>query len=519
MANLEDGRSSFRLGEDVLKPHNIKLNHEMRKAISFRDLWVEAAVKCLTQDVEASWRYRKELTNLVEEMLTHRGGLDFPKTILGEPGELVGCLASALARERGVSPQEAERTLRVQFADNRSQGTWSTLESPINCSIGGRPMTIRDYQVPLNGAFARLVGGAERFEVIKQAGRAGAVSKYGELAAQYRSRVPNGWLTALYAEDGEQLFQAFRSAALTYYGIDDPAARREATLEAAELLFEAIVLKALHEKPSSERLRVLTGEDVLRGGIVALDLQTWVAKKSQPQEFDIERTIIDEQRVALQAQAQRRVMRIHGIEGEPIVIRVEYDYFPFNFPVHEKCFTERVGWEQEVHARNQTSMARLLGGICSGLVSKQSGIDERRSGRIGQALANVRESYEKLGSVAARQSPYTINAQLANLAFLAGHTVHFNCRSGKDRSGFLDAEAKLHALELAEGRSAGVDDNLPFKLIYGGGSPKIQELNTGALGSRLSPFSPDLRTDDPLLGRVGIENWEVFKGLSDYADT
>ena len=97
------------------------------------------------------------------------------------------------------------------------------------------------------------------------------------------------------------------------------------------------------------------------------------------------------------------------------------------------------------------------------------------------------------------RSPYAMPARLALLADLAGLHVAFNCRSGNERSGELDAEIKhlrlqmeLHGHVPQVDRVRSEDELRQFgQVITRSGNFELQRLNTGYAGYR-QQGAPDL---------------------------
>src|SRR5262249_2320752 len=76
-------------------------------------------------------------------------------------------------------------------------------------------------------------------------------------------------------------------------------------------------------------------------------------------------------------------------------------------------------------------------------------------------LEQIDELVRSIGEVGLGKSgSYDLPAMLANVAYMTGASVHYNCKSGKDRTGIMDAETKYMARELALGRQ-GDDKELP----------------------------------------------------------
>jgi phosphatidylinositol-4,5-bisphosphate 4-phosphatase len=102
------------------------------------------------------------------------------------------------------------------------------------------------------------------------------------------------------------------------------------------------------------------------------------------------------------------------------------------------------------------------------------------------------DAYKKQG-----QEPYKMVSRLAVLAYHLGDTPVWNCKSGKDRTGELDAEAKFLAWQIdAHGyvpepdhKRTPEEQNQLFQMIANSGNLEMQQLNTGFPGYKLGGVS------------------------------
>jgi hypothetical protein len=115
---------------------------------------------------------------------------------------------------------------------------------------------------------------------------------------------------------------------------------------------------------------------------------------------------------------------------------------------------------------------------------------------LGAALELTRQISEIRHEGAHRNAgtePYKMPTRLAVLADLLGVKVAFNCKSGKDRTGELDAEIKHMKTEMAitgkvphYKRERAPEEIRRFhEVVTNGGNQRMQELNTGFAGYKL----------------------------------
>jgi len=198
-------------------------------------------------------------------------------------------------------------------------------------------------------------------------------------------------------------------------------------------------------------------------------------------------------------------------------IRLNCNVLQFNFPVHHKTFQENVGWDESVIQRNQAALARLFEFYSTRTPTNKLSF---LADLITQL--NATEGWRSPG-----MNPYKMNSLLALFAHEMGFIVHWNCLSGKDRTGHLDVETKFLALQLDErnfqnGYPVSLDLDAPLsaedkfvigKLTRYGGSFNIQRLNVGLPGTKLKPII-GLIEEDPLVCRFGLASYKELLGLS-----
>ena len=120
-------------------------------------------------------------------------------------------------------------------------------------------------------------------------------------------------------------------------------------------------------------------------------------------------------------------------------------------------------------------------------------------------------SYKSTGD-----DPCKLVSRLGYLSFLIGDATHYNCKSGKDRTGLLDVEAKLLASRTTiEGAVPDLDDTSHDPgwhrtIALGSGNLKVQALNTGLPGFKLGWSKMNA-----IVERLGGEDaWTELVGLS-----
>jgi hypothetical protein len=280
-------------------------------------------------------------------------------------------------------------------------------------------------------------------------------------------RPANLWLSEYETPDCAMRIAFLRSGTLPRYGEQNEEIRKaKSTIAASEVLWAASLA-------------------VPSGRLVSIDLQSPGETNSH---FEVEDAAICEQASALEAAARGG--------RAPVIL---------NIPVHGRSYRGGPGWTVVAGQRD----------IIEEIADRALATDTLYAPRVAAELRTLLNH-----EAAARATPlerYALAARVALLACLGGDLPYINCRSGKDRTGFLDVEIKFLAYQsmrallgeqVSDPGGAVLETELSaWKfLLLEGGNGGIQRMNTGYPGYKLN---------DPLLKvRVGADCWEKFLGQS-----
>lgn len=296
-------------------------------------------------------------------------------------------------------------------------------------------------------------------------------------------KATNLWHSQLSVE-GQPVFQAFRSGSIGARGIGDETQERMLSRAKALEVLKAMAVKQYREK----------GEPIFDLDVVSISLQTNTQGKMYGLKYIRD---FDEGRdVWLQCQAlQHFDGKEQYIRVGNDVICVKFNVMTFNTGVNAAA--THMGEEQD--KINEPSVRRLCRLF-------ENWLQEDRPEAVKQIATQLMSHITDNWSFKKGAKDYLLPAAIANLANLMGNSVHFNCKSGKDRTSVMDVESKLMAVRILEYlNDNGAPDSiqeiyaldqqhaddahrqLHKELFLNGGNLLLQELNVGVKGYKITP--------------------------------
>ncbi|NDL65570.1 inositol phosphate phosphatase SopB [Acerihabitans arboris] len=335
----------------------------------------------------------------------------------------------------------------------------------------------------------------------------------------------NLWISRFSARDDDQrpLFTGIRHGVLSPYELEAGSAeRRQGALNRAR----EVVAAALYLHP--EKMAAALKGDKVDLPLTSSSLLTPVNIAPSTEKSQLR----DQMSAWNELGAGPAVIPIRDGKGNVVPVTVRLDIAAFNFGVNEPA----LGWLKLGHAYsdkyNHLALAKLLG--------RDLSPGSPHGGWVGQYLASRPANAERVRALAAelkliwakklhhadKGEPYKAAMRVALLSSEIGVTPCWNCKSGKDRTGMLDAEIKRatagHALGM--GTDSGALDmggrQLMQAVMLNSGNMQIQQYNTGVPGNKSlknNKLANVLIGGLTLRDRIGNpEIANLAKGLSDY---
>lgn len=551
----------------------------VRKILSMRNHWYDAALGVVAEQARAvheskRGRLAKELFKLKRKYAQEvaaalqdphpvtQAGLDTYVPSDTYERYFESGLPATLAREikeaydadtqNSVPLEEANirKSMAIKFirAANRDAASWTTIRALMNDANEYYLSTL----TPINEEFHPTYG-ANGGVNGRQYGNTGLTSMNERIPPDQRTteeawRPSNFWYSELHVSNPQsartrELFAGFRSGAFSAYAVTDKDDRRMANVKRALGVIEAMVIQKLRQLQYPAGYR--NSANVLPLTIVNIDLlsdaSSWV-KGDASMVFDHHSTLC-----ALDGRDETFTIKWPLGNGNFIDEKVtaKLTILDFNLAVNQASTFVMSSSQADTNrhsigvlkthlklkrADDSQQISRL-----KNLPGQQAAVlDELQT--LQQTAMQIDQLWRKIKTTA--MGEYVVPARLANLAYLLGLTVHFNCKSGKDRTGLLDIESKFLARELHIARKTKLpafDSGVPgmklsadeserhLQMLWESGSLQILERNTRGQSLKVAelaklaiekfPTVSDSALRDRLGGNAMLKD---LRGLADH---
>ncbi|MCX4025797.1 hypothetical protein H0A36_07170 [Endozoicomonas sp. SM1973] len=313
----------------------------------------------------------------------------------------------------------------------------------------------------------------------------------------------NLWVSEFKDSTGSTVFKGVRHGVNTPFGVKDPDARQvgadkrtQEVIAAALELNKDQLINHLQSDNSSEPFNVkLTSTSLLTPS------QYYKGKGYKERQF------IQEQLAAWQRASKEPKEFTVNINGENKTVKVQLDVLAFNFGVNggaklaskfpnlvkfadQHPNSDITGWKM-ADQNNREPLHRLINWAIN---YKGTSNDEPKNQRIQTYLDNISTLISTNQHRLDGNRAYALPELVVLLSNEIGVVPAWNCMSGKDRTGLLDAEVKQSLIEqeLSDGQvsdfsSAMIDERqaLHDKVLLDSGNHEIQKANTGVPGYKI----------------------------------
>ncbi len=449
------------------------------------------------RDLKISLEERKEAAANAGAAPTAKADAARLKSLEKTPGQLTKLIDETASRmrfsegggTRKYSAKELGKLVHLAHCEMLNRGPWTTVSRSVDIKMGGGQTTFTSELHPattLSPTLQAAYGGRG------VSCHSTTEARHTVNLAQTELRVPG---------QAEPVFKALRHGVHCAYGIADPQARQAAN----DARVNELLVAAVSADPALLN-RALAGEAVYLP-ITSVSLLTPDGWRSGSD--DNETMYLREQNEAwIRASHGQRQLTVIGPDGQPHQVRVQPQVIAFNFGVNagaQGSVLQHIagGWGISTPKNYEAMLAMLgslspnapIGGAVSAFLAGPA--PEAQKAQVRELVAQVRQLWNTGTYRDSGQNPYLLPARLLVLANLTGQTPAFNCKSGKDRTGQLDVEAKTLAAQMSMlGRVPTLDESrsAEYKLVreqiaINGGNYEIQRMNTGLAGFKTKGVS------------------------------
>ncbi|HOB61175.1 MAG TPA: inositol phosphate phosphatase SopB [Candidatus Competibacteraceae bacterium] len=410
-------------------------------------------------------------------------------------GDYQGQLQRQL-REAGVPGRNLKEHYLDAQAELLNQQPWDTIGKTIRFVDGNVQHTYQSTLTP--AAQMRIsdptpgVGGHGQRDLFPTSYNGQGVAAH---ASSETTHASNLYASEFRSSTGTVLYQGVRHAIHSAYGLDTGATRDAGNLNRAR----ESILAALALKPQLMQ-QALAGQTVT--------FRTTSTSLVTPDAFrrgHSDEALMLREQVAAFAELsdpanQPLTLNVIDDNGNPRQIQVKLDVATFNFGVNAGAvnwYSPLVGGWTQSHGVNEEGMKKLLGStdpskplggwVEAHLAEHPTDPNNRHILELSQ---QIREMYTSGSHRSQEHDTYKMAARLLLLTHLLEGVPLSNCKSGKDRTGMLDAEVKFlaHQLEATgevpkPGQPLTPEQSRIFREIaMNAGNLEVQKQNTGIGG-------------------------------------
>ena len=317
--------------------------------------------------------------------------------------------------------------------------------------------------------------------------------------------------------------------------------------ESSKMMAKEALAAAVVSDP--QKMQAALNGDVVDVSLNSISLVTPDALRARFKTGDSsdEKTMLAHQTESLKAlgRSGEVELRIRDEDGQSIPIRVRPKVRTFNFGVNQGAVAtskgvlgprtplwgRAMGWGFAARMNNPElqgllgdSGSRTLGGAVAAKITqmKESSDEPTRQQAVllEQAATQAKEIWRSQSFSRGGREPYKMVSRLALVSHLMGETTLYNCKSGKDRTGQLDAEVKYLASvgnttgQIPRPEEAPTDESRRMRTNFAlnTGNHEVQQMTVGLKGYKLKGVPG-------LTKAMEADMIDIYRGGSDFAKT
>ena len=411
-----------------------------------------------------------------------------------------------------------KKDLKDAILNSLEEKGWKTFESKINLGTAGEQKEFRNILIPANKMKLDLSG--QLVSIFAEEYKDGSgVSCYSN--NRNTIHAANLWSTKLLASDDTVLFNGIRHSSLSSPDLGEDERAESAKNKVAEVIRAALLSKyekeindsILNNKELTEPLDLkLTSTSLL----TLMDFKFAKIKETEKTQFE------DQMKAFSNAKESLKGIEINGKK-----IPIKFDFIQFstginNIALGESIFLKAInssGWN-EADKINRNSLITLIGSLdensdplgWAGEYLQRENVTQLQKDKVTLLVNEIRSIFNSKMHHTENNDRFALPKRLVLLTHLIDATPAFNCKSGKDRTGMIDAEVKALAAHLStqkDSKKLSTEMGKPelFPFYFDPINFDVQSLNSGLSGNKV------MNSNSPYLKKLLTpEEYQVMKG-------
>ncbi len=420
-------------------------------------------------------------------------GLDM-SSFFEYPFKLAAAISSFL---RNRTWGEVMEKLKNNYIEKLNARPWLTISRPI---AGPGNKQFRVDIVPVNSEFDPT------FAKWEKTGFASMSPRLTQIDPDKQLRATNLWHSTFTAVDGNKvLFECFRSGTLADPFAQDEGRRETVARSKAKELLQAMAVRHFQKLTPERRTAIVDGNEAVALRAVCCNVQSAAFRGTSDMK---EREPTEDHCDALHYYHDLHDQPDHPgnlhkivVNGAERNVRATFEIAVFNFGVNavgSPILSIYTGGKSYRKRTNRTGLEVLEGFHRSFKLKREAELEQntRPAEEVWRELGTAGALIEKIRKHLMSDASYRSVSLITMLGHRLGHFVHFNCKSGKDRTSLVALESHYVAWKIHETGNIprwtnhlppGDDKLMHRKLIFESGNLELQRHNTGTPGYKIVP--------------------------------
>lgn len=308
----------------------------------------------------------------------------------------------------------------------------------------------------------------------------------------------NLWISDFQNKDNKTLFKGIRHGVISPFMLPkDSHERKEGAINRAK----EVALAALFSQP--DLYQKALNNEVVTLRMSSTSLLTYMLD---------EISMLKDQASAWEQLNANNILTLNvpNQQGEIQEIRIKLDVIILNFGVNELAFSvpNYFNGSSKTKTLNNDGLSKILGenylknNEIGGWVNEylSNNPNANNHNKVRSLCQQIKEIWNKKLYKKDGNEPYKMAQRIAMLTYEIGAVPCWNCKSGKDRTGVLDAEVKRevisydqnHRLNEVGHKLTRKEQSLFQNVLLNSGNLEVQQYNTGVVGSKVAKDMPKL---------------------------